>query len=128
MEFIEFLHFLKKPPTFTSDNSTTTLMESQPSVVINYDDDDDDFMRLRYEGQVLNKVPWGNGTMTYKNGETYSGQWSGGIKHGFGVQSYPRCQYYETCFLSSLTKGYNKLECLVGDARSQSKRGVLKGS
>ena len=40
--------------------------------VIEYPDDDETF--LRYEGQTKHGRPWGNGTMHYKSGGTYTGQ------------------------------------------------------
>ncbi len=40
--------------------------------VIEYPDDEETF--LRYEGDTRDGKPWGNGTMQYKSGETYTGQ------------------------------------------------------
>jgi hypothetical protein len=38
-----------------------------------------------YSGQFLNSKPHGKGTILYRNGDTYSGAWDLGEKHGFGV-------------------------------------------
>jgi len=43
----------------------------------------------RYEGQTRDGKPWGRGTMTYKNGEVYSGDWERGLRHGRGRLKYP---------------------------------------
>ncbi len=40
--------------------------------MIEYPDDEETF--LRYEGDTRDGKPWGNGTMQYKSGETYTGQ------------------------------------------------------
>ncbi len=38
----------------------------------------------RYEGHILEEQPWGNGSMLFRNGETYSGSWKFGMFDGFG--------------------------------------------
>ena len=39
----------------------------------------------KYEGSVKNGVPWGKGTLTYKNGDIYLGEFENGEKNGFGL-------------------------------------------
>ena len=39
----------------------------------------------QYEGQVINGVPHGKGTITYPNGSKYVGQWKDGKMHGEGI-------------------------------------------
>ncbi len=47
-------------------------------------DKKDIFNRVKYHGQLKNGLPWGNGSMTWKNGESYTGSWISGIKQGYG--------------------------------------------
>jgi hypothetical protein len=48
----------------------------------------DDDPRLDYTGLTKNGTPNGNGTMTWKNGSNYTGQWIDGMKSGFGLINY----------------------------------------
>jgi hypothetical protein len=43
---------------------------------------------LSYTGFTKNETPDGNGTMTWKNGNNYTGQWIDGMKSGFGLFKY----------------------------------------
>ena len=43
---------------------------------------------LRYEGYTKNNVPWGNGSILYRNGEKYTGKFKLGKKSGFGVYTF----------------------------------------
>lgn len=38
----------------------------------------------RYEGELVNGVRHGTGTMYYANGDIYKGKWHNGVVHGFG--------------------------------------------
>ena len=40
----------------------------------------------KYEGSVKNGVPWGKGTLTYRNGDIYLGEFENGEKNGFGLK------------------------------------------
>ena len=40
----------------------------------------------KYEGSVKNGVPWGKGTLTYRNGDVYLGEFENGEKNGFGLK------------------------------------------
>ena len=43
---------------------------------------------LSYTGDVINGVPWGNGTMIWRHGGTYTGQWNNNQKNGLGNLTY----------------------------------------
>ena len=43
-----------------------------------------------FEGTVQKNNPFGDGTMTYQNGEVYTGNWEKGLKDGYGVMIYPQ--------------------------------------
>ena len=55
----------------------------------------DEYERLSYEGFFENGVTSGNGTLKWKNGEKYEGNWKNGKEHGFGKQSFPHNDEYE---------------------------------
>jgi len=40
--------------------------------------------RVRYRGDVCQGLPWGNGSMTWSYGATYTGSWIAGKRHGVG--------------------------------------------
>ena len=48
-----------------------------------------------YEGDLLNGIPNGQGTMTYTNGNVYEGEWKDGIRSGKGTVAYPNGDIYE---------------------------------
>lgn len=39
----------------------------------------------KYEGEIRNEVPSGQGTITFPNGEKYIGEWKDGLAHGKGT-------------------------------------------
>ena len=43
----------------------------------------------KYEGDVENGKPNGQGTLTYPNGEKYVGEWKDGKPNGHGTQTFP---------------------------------------
>jgi hypothetical protein len=43
-----------------------------------------------YTGDVIDGVPWGNGTMIWRHGGAYTGQWINNHKTGIGVLTYTR--------------------------------------
>ncbi len=45
---------------------------------------------LKYEGQIIDGEPSGNGTMIYVNGEKYEGEWLAGKRNGIGNLSYAK--------------------------------------
>jgi hypothetical protein len=41
-----------------------------------------------YEGEIENNLPHGNGTMIYKDGAKYTGNWKNGKKEGYGIYEF----------------------------------------
>ena len=48
----------------------------------------------KYEGEIKNGLPNGQGTRTYYTGEKYVGEWKDGKKHGQGTETYPDGRKY----------------------------------
>jgi hypothetical protein len=44
---------------------------------------------LSYEGNTVNGLPSGNGTVVFRNGEKFVGQFENGIVDGLGTLTYP---------------------------------------
>jgi hypothetical protein len=49
---------------------------------------DDPENRIRYHGDVCNGLPWGNGSMIWSYGATYTGSWVHGKRQGRGTFTY----------------------------------------
>ena len=45
----------------------------------------DEKTQVKYEGEIVNGVPNGQGTETYPSGSMYVGEWKDGRKHGQGT-------------------------------------------
>jgi hypothetical protein len=54
---------------------------------INYPIDNTEL--LSYEGSTVNGLPSGNGTVVFRNGEKFVGQFKNGIMDGAGTLTYP---------------------------------------
>jgi hypothetical protein len=62
-----------------------------------------------YTGDIINGVPWGNGTMIWRHGGSYVGQWKNNQKNGFGNLIYTiDDQRNDYCGKLSLHISYNK--------------------
>jgi len=48
----------------------------------------EDDIRLEYSGILKGRIPHGNGTLVWKNGSNYTGNWKNGFRSGFGVMNY----------------------------------------
>lgn len=44
---------------------------------------------MKYNGEMQNFVPHGEGRMDYENNAFYEGTWHAGQKHGYGRYHYP---------------------------------------
>ena len=55
----------------------------------------DEKTQLKYEGEIVNGVPNGQGAMTCCDGAKYVGGYKGGEKSGQGTQTYPNGGKYE---------------------------------
>lgn len=65
----------------------------------------------RYEGDILNGKPHGNGTMYYANGQKYVGKWAYGRRNGRGTLYYhPDVDYAytEADWANDVYEGYRK--------------------
>jgi hypothetical protein len=64
----------------------------------------------RYQGEELDGVPHGNGSMLYANGDFYRGEWVNGKKEGRGLQIYQELNMqYEGEWQSDKPSGAGKL-------------------
>lgn len=52
----------------------------------------------RYQGDLLNGLPHGEGTMIYGDGSRYVGQWEKGVRVGIGKLKYADGRVYEGLF------------------------------
>jgi len=50
---------------------------------------------VEYQGEWVDGMRDGTGTLTYKNGSVYEGQWERGMKWGNGKMTYASNNYYE---------------------------------
>jgi len=65
-----------------------------------------------YDSLTRSYLPHGNGTMTTPSGDTYTGSFSQGYKHGQGVSSSPtRQRTYRGGFVSDREEGYATIIC-----------------
>jgi hypothetical protein len=55
-------------------------------------EDDKDYSK--YEGEIKNGLPNGQGTETLTNGDKYDGEWKNGKKNGQGITTYPDGRNY----------------------------------
>ncbi len=54
----------------------------------------DEKTQVKYEGDIVNGVPNGQGKMTLHNGEKYVGEYKDGVKNGQGTHTFPDGQKY----------------------------------
>ena len=57
--------------------------------------DGDEKTDLKYEGEISNEVPNGQGTLTYPDGQKYEGEWKDGKWDGQGTWTSPDGDKYE---------------------------------
>ena len=95
---LAFILFRKLPAlslvTFYADNESE-LQHSDYDDVIFYPRDDSE-RRLKFVGQVRNKIPHGHGTMTWTDGQIYEGHWKDGQMDGQGKITYVRKESNES--------------------------------
>jgi hypothetical protein len=68
--------------------------------------EDDPRGRMKYEGELKANYFWGNGTLAWKDGSQYEGQWEIDERKGFGIYTFPtnnsqERNYYEGNFRDS---------------------------
>jgi hypothetical protein len=63
-----------------------------------------------YEGEILNNIPHGYGTINYNNGDKYIGECQFGVSDGFGIYYYKSGSYYEGFFSFGLFHGIGTYE------------------
>ncbi len=69
----------------------------------------------RYDGELVNGVREGKGTMYYKTGNIYKGQWHNGLKHGFGEFIFASGEHYVGDFINDKYGGDGRLTLSNGD-------------
>ncbi len=64
----------------------------------------------RYEGELVNGVRNGRGTMYYKSGNIYKGEWRNGLKHGLGEFIFNTTgDHYVGEFINDKIGGYGRM-------------------
>lgn len=69
----------------------------------------------RYEGELVNGVREGKGTMYYQGGHMYKGEWHNGLRHGFGEFLFASGEHYVGSFVNDLYCGMGKITYPSGD-------------
>jgi hypothetical protein len=67
-----------------------------------------------YQGELLNDVPHGKGTMKHAAGETYICDWVNGVKQGRGKEIHPNGATYEGEFTNDLANGHGTFNSADG--------------
>jgi hypothetical protein len=65
----------------------------------------DEKTQLKYEGDIVNGTPNGQGTETYPDGGSYVGEYKDGIPNGQGTLTHPNGEKYEGEFKSNKYHG-----------------------
>ncbi len=70
----------------------------------------------RYEGELVNGVKHGRGTMYYKTGNIYKGEWRNGVKHGMGEFIFKETgDSYVGEFINDKIGGYGRMVFGTGE-------------
>ncbi len=70
----------------------------------------------RYEGELVNGVKHGKGTMYYKTGNVYKGEWKNGVKHGPGEFIFNTTgDHYVGEFINDKLGGYGRMTFHTGE-------------
>lgn len=72
----------------------------------------------RYEGELVNGVREGRGTMYFKSGNIYKGEWHNGQMHGFGEFIYKSGEHYVGDFINGNIGGQGKFTFADGKVYS----------
>lgn len=75
----------------------------------------DNCNRKKYEGEFINGVKAGQGTMTWNDGQKYMGEWVNDNMDGLGTYSYKSGNIYQGPFKKNKAEGQGKLIYLSGD-------------
>ncbi|NBC29208.1 MAG: hypothetical protein GVY29_04360 [Spirochaetes bacterium] len=67
-----------------------------------------------YEGEIVDGLPHGSGTMTWDDGAEYRGQWQEGRPHGSGVHTWPNGSRYVGEWRNGRRHGVGKMEWANG--------------
>ncbi|MBE6901472.1 MAG: hypothetical protein E7478_03275 [Ruminococcaceae bacterium] len=62
----------------------------------------------RYEGELVNGIREGRGTMYFKSGNIYKGEWHNGLMHGFGEFIYKSGEHYVGDFINGKFGGQGR--------------------
>ena len=81
---------------------------------------------LSYKGEIVNGKPSGKGTVIWKNGSKYVGNWENGLRNGYGVQTFPsdsktekyEGHWIENNFCGQGTLVFKNRSCYVGQFKA----------
>lgn len=74
----------------------------------------------KYDGDLINDIPDGYGTMTWNTGGTHIGYWKNGIRTGYGVCTYPNGDRYIGEFKNDQRNGQGTYYYIDGSVLSGS--------
>ena len=81
-----------------------------------------------YEGEYLNNLFHGNGTLTWRNGDIYEGDFHKGLMHGKGRIKFVSGDEYEGGFIDGEWNGDGVFRAAAGDEyKGQFKNGMFSG-
>lgn len=75
--------------------------------------------RKSYEGDWINGIREGNGTMVWKNGGKYVGNWKSGVRNGYGTHHYADGEIYEGNWLAGKQHGKGKITFASDDSSNR---------
>ena len=80
-----------------------------------WEEDGDEKKNSKYVGEVKYGIPYGQGTLTYLNGNKYVGEVKYGIPYGQGTYSFPNGDKYVGEWKDGKKHGYGTLTYLNGE-------------
>ena len=72
---------------------------------------------VEYQGEWLDGMRHGQGTLTYKNGSVYEGEWQRGMKWGYGKMTYASSNFYEGDWMNNKRNGQGTMYWLTSDEK-----------
>ncbi len=86
---------LLSSPPFSQSKETGVLFQYKTSSGLVWKSVGSEKLQPKYEGQVENGTPNGQGTVTSSDGSKYVGSWKNGKKNRQGTFTYPNGEKYE---------------------------------
>lgn len=75
--------------------------------------------RKSYDGDWINGIREGSGTMVWRNGGKYVGKWKSGVRNGYGTHYYANGEIYEGNWLADKQHGKGKITFAYNDSANR---------